>query len=316
MYRRSSVRGGHQKVLGLIHRDFVISPIFHAQSNKNNCFFSEKLISFKVVNCLAQVSEIRNSLHIQRGDTFGADPSPGQQLLAKQILMWKWLIIDEISMVSARFLAEIDVRLRCAARSIGTMKRDEDHYERPFGGLNVIFAGDFWQLDPPEPAGWPLTRVPCDLHNAMPQPKNSAVPEYGLSLFWGNDPREAVQGVSELEQQMRVEDSWYCEVLDECRQMKLSENSYNFIHGNPTTVPGSWEGGAPKCGREHCKSLAGRESPTQILLMECALCKKERASKVLVAQGPDDPRFSLAFQAAPLIVPSNGVRTHTNKRGH
>merc|ERR1712218_143606 len=123
---------------------------------------------------------IHHALHIQRGGTFGDGPSPGQELLAKQILLWKWLIIDEISMVSARFLAEIDVRLRCAARSIGTMKRDEDNFERPFGGLNVIFAGDFWQLDPPEPAGWPLTRVPCDLHNSMPQPKNSAVPEYGV----------------------------------------------------------------------------------------------------------------------------------------
>ena len=61
----------------------------------------------------------------------------------KELVLWKWLIVDEISMVSAWFLSEIDSRLRCAARSMGTMKREADGSKRPFGGLNVIFSGDF-----------------------------------------------------------------------------------------------------------------------------------------------------------------------------
>ena len=68
------------------------------------------------------------------------------------------------------------------------------------------------------------------------------------------------------------------------------------------------------CGRECCKSLARREPPSQILAMECAVCKEERSSKVLVARGADDPRFGQAFQAAPLIVPNNDVKFHTNKK--
>ena len=73
--------------------------------------------------------------------------------LARQMLRWRWLVIDEISMVSARLLAEVDSRLRMARRGVGTNKQGEHGEQRPFGGLNVIFVGDFWQLDPPEPGG-------------------------------------------------------------------------------------------------------------------------------------------------------------------
>ena len=47
------------------------------------------------------------------------------------MLRWRWFIIDDISMVSARFLSEIDMRMRAAMRGAGTMKRDEHLYERP-----------------------------------------------------------------------------------------------------------------------------------------------------------------------------------------
>ncbi len=38
----------------------------------------------------------------------------------------RWLIIDEISMVSAKLLAELDVRLRKVVREIGTAELGED----------------------------------------------------------------------------------------------------------------------------------------------------------------------------------------------
>ena len=65
--------------------------------------------------------------------------------VAKQILQWRWLIIDEISMVSAKLLAEIDMKLRSTVCQLGTQKLDRNLMDRLFGGLNVICCGDFWQ---------------------------------------------------------------------------------------------------------------------------------------------------------------------------
>jgi hypothetical protein len=57
---------------------------------------------------------------------------------AKRVLRWRWLIIDEISMVSAKLFAQMDMKLREVVRHIGTTKVDSDGRDRPFGGLNVL----------------------------------------------------------------------------------------------------------------------------------------------------------------------------------
>ena len=53
-----------------------------------------------------------------------------------------YLILDEISMVGARFLSQVNARL---LRAKGY---DENRKDLPFGGVNVIFTGDFGQLRP------------------------------------------------------------------------------------------------------------------------------------------------------------------------
>ena len=48
-----------------------------------------------------------------------------QMDLAKRFLQWRFLIIDEISMVSARLLTDIDTKLRQLVRQLGTKKTDD-----------------------------------------------------------------------------------------------------------------------------------------------------------------------------------------------
>ena len=85
-----------------------------------------------------------------------------QMEVAKRVLQWRWLIIDEISMVSARLLAEVDVKLRSVIREICPMKKNGKAQDRPFGGLNVLCSGDFWQLDPPD--GGFLSSIPVEFN--------------------------------------------------------------------------------------------------------------------------------------------------------
>ena len=78
-----------------------------------------------------------------------------QTEVALGVLQWRWLIIDEVSMISAQMLAEIDCKLRDVVRKLGTHKLDDKGIARPFGGINVLFAGGFWQLDPPGGSSFP-----------------------------------------------------------------------------------------------------------------------------------------------------------------
>ena len=60
---------------------------------------------------------------------------------ARRIIDAKVLIIDEISMLDADTLESVDKVLR-------TLRHQVLQEEQPFGGLQVIFVGDFFQLPP------------------------------------------------------------------------------------------------------------------------------------------------------------------------
>ena len=78
---------------------------------------------------------------------------------ATRVAQWKWLIIDEISMVSANFLAELDMHMRQIMTDVSIMKQDTSRIDKAFGGVNIFFVGDFHQLDPP--SGTPINALPA-----------------------------------------------------------------------------------------------------------------------------------------------------------
>ena len=50
----------------------------------------------------------------------------------------RYLIIDEVSMIGSKFLTQISRRIQTAKAEEGVT------CELPFGGVNVIFTGDFY----------------------------------------------------------------------------------------------------------------------------------------------------------------------------
>ena len=76
---------------------------------------------------------IRNKL-----DKYDLDRITSIERVVRRIENANILIIDEISMLSADTLSMVDAVCREVRRSL----------ERPFGGLQVIFVGDFFQLPP------------------------------------------------------------------------------------------------------------------------------------------------------------------------
>ena len=117
--------------------------------------------------------------------------------IAKRVLQWRWLIVDEISMVSAQLLAQMDMKLRGVVREIGTAKVGADKRHRSFGGLNVLLCGDFWQLDPPN--GGFLGSIPREYIQAARKFVPAPTVSHGQSLLWGGGDH-GVQGITELEE--------------------------------------------------------------------------------------------------------------------
>ena len=197
--------------------------------------------------------------------------------VAKRVLQWRWLIIDEVSIMSARLLADMDVRLRDAVRDLDLQKRGLDSVTRPFDGLIVLCCGDFWQLDPPD--GGFSGQIPAEFIRRARKYQPAPTVSHGQALFWGGG-NVGMQGVTELIEVERCKDIWLREVQEEFRHGCLSEDNWNFLHGRPTSVPGSWAAGRAQCGGEACQGLADAEAaPTGASAeAECATARKKLRS--------------------------------------
>ena len=212
-------------------------------------------------------------------DTFGINvkgDQPISQEKAKQMAYLRWLIVDEISLVNAKLLAQVEHRLRVVIPSANPWKTDDVGNIRPFAGINVLFTGDFNQLPPPE--GGYLADIPARLKDPAGHTPPDALVDYGKELFWSGP----VQGVVELTQRERCKDPWWNQVVDELRSGQLSENNWNYLHGRP--------------------------------VVGCILSEEERASRRRVITGAEDPRLlQEKFKEAVAIVSNNDARYQINK---
>ena len=194
----------------------------------------------------------------------------------KRMAHWRWLILDEISLVDAKLLGQAERDLREIVPANSPWK-NKDGKVRPFAGVNVIFTGDFHQLPPP--AGIYLADVPRALKDPYGEkgPEN-ALGDAGKQLFWGG----AVQGVTELQERERCKDEWWNEVVDELRAGQLSENNWRYLHG--------------------------------LRVEGCTLSEEERLSRRRVITSPEDPRLQEPkFRDAMVVVANNDARYQINK---
>ncbi len=134
---------------------------------------------------------------------------------------------------------------------------------------------------------------------------------HGQAIFWGQQAG-CVQGVTELTECVRTEDAWLLEVQLEMRAGNLSENNSHFLHGRPTSVPGSWLGGACDCKNETCFALSGKAN---IMRRECDTCKMDRKSRHRVMNDSDDKRYmEVKFARGPAVFPNNDIKCEVSPR--
>lgn len=162
----------------------------------------------------------------------------------------RWIIMDEVSMISDELLGEFEAHITNAASATRYTRR-RDKTQRIFGGYNLLLVGDFWQL-PPIPDSGALFLPP------IPERRSSFRARRVLNMFWSDDA-DSISFLQELTIQKRVEDTWFNSVLMECRQGSLRHESYCFLLGLPTEHCGTWvvqDGrGYNTCGVVECSTV-------------------------------------------------------------
>lgn len=116
------------------------------------------------------------------------------------------LLIDELFMISAALAAEAELEVRQRVPDTCFFKRDVAGNVRPWGGLNMTYFGDVYQIDPPE--GLPLYTVPSEFISGDAEPPSNPLVTRGLQLFWGTMEQPAVE-LTELEEPFRCKDAWW-----------------------------------------------------------------------------------------------------------
>ena len=246
-------------------------------------------------------------------DAGGVDAFAASESVQIRLVLSRWLLIDEVFMLSAQFLAELESTVRGGISETSPYKTGPVGH-RSWGGLNLLTFGDSYQLDCPE--GTPLYHTPSAyLPRCLRKPETISATR-GLDLFWEDNENESMQGVTELTTHFRCKDSWWNAILDEIRTLQLSDDSHAFLHGLETAVPGSWLHGRPQCAERRCIDLVGiwarsAESWETRRQMECKVCQEERRTRNRVA--PVGALQCPTFELVPAAVPNNDLRYEINK---
>ena len=157
--------------------------------------------------------------------------------MAAKMELCRWLFIDEVEAVGAEILGTLEENTAQAARKRLYKYRGEREREadlRPFGGLNVGLFGDFWQLPP-------VRQINIRSNPFRERATTSWLARKMLSFFWQpNTQNSFTDPPFEFTVCKRIKDTWYSSVIDQCRLGALDENNYNFLHGYPTKVCGTW----------------------------------------------------------------------------
>lgn len=129
-------------------------------------------------------------------DAYALDAIASNEYVAKRISKTKVLIVDEISMLSSDMVDMLDM-----------VCREVRHTDEAFGGMQVVFVGDFFQLPP---VSRESTRAQFAYH----------------SQAWKN----AVPLVCYLSEQHRQDDQAYLSLLSALRSGTLDEDHVEYLN--------------------------------------------------------------------------------------
>jgi ATP-dependent exoDNAse (exonuclease V) alpha subunit len=158
---------------------------------------------------------IHSFLGEQRNSAKPRTLKPGDSKLEKEWRPVEYLLIDEMSMVGLTLLGKLN-RIICSAKHVDP--------QVPFGGVNVIFFGDYLQYRPVYDS--PLHTdflLPSKMKQGKPPSEKEIQQRVARSLIL------QINCVVKLAQQMRTEDSRYLQLLDRLRHGQCNYDDYELL---------------------------------------------------------------------------------------
>jgi ATP-dependent exoDNAse (exonuclease V) alpha subunit len=140
---------------------------------------------------------------------------PGDSKLEKEWKLVEYLFIDEMSMVGLTLLAKLN-RIICSAKHVDP--------QVPFGGVNVIFFGDYLQYRP-------VYDTPLHTDFSLPSKKksNKLPTEKEIQQRAARSLILQMNCVVKLTQQMRTEDLRYFQLLERLRHGQCNYDDYELL---------------------------------------------------------------------------------------
>ena len=147
------------------------------------------------------------------------------------------IFMDEVEAANAEIIGQLEHNVRFHISDTNIFRCNSEGEVRIFGGVNVFFFGDFWQL---RPAGIAIMSNPF-----ADSVLGNAAAKSAMDLFWSveiekclqpwNQKDDSTARLLHLDVNIRSgADKWFSEVLNQCRAGCLTMDNYNFLHGYPT----------------------------------------------------------------------------------
>ena len=221
--------------------------------------------------------------------------------MALQCTRVRFLFIDEVEAAGAETIAKLESNMRenVSSRNRWCYREDKDT-RRTFGGVNVFFLGDFWQLTPTGQIA-----IMGNLYGEKVLENEHAL--HVMLMFWKADYPDAVQVWNDDSKSRVIDltvnvrsgaDKWFSDLLASCRLGEMCEDDYNFLHGFPTTTAitfwwakaqdKEWKHPAWCAERRNATPFSWKHNDTKAPLntdgqrFECAVCFQERKRRCRV----------------------------------
>ena len=196
---------GKSQVIQTTTQHFINRAIHHMLMKSAYTGVASSVINGKTTHSIAMISP-------RKDGTLSANSRRKLQQIWKHI---KYLVIDEVSMISKTFLAKLSHNI-----TIGKMTDGEPISPDSFGGISVILCGDFFQF-PPVAGG-----VSDTLYNPKCTAKNHQEDSQAGRIIF-----EEFTTVVSLTEQMQVTDPVWQQFLTHLRFGQVQQKDVDMLRG-------------------------------------------------------------------------------------